>query len=66
MDNTNTSTDRTSAGAPSAGGNDRREPAAGTIRYAGAKEARVPLPVVLIVFVVFAAVVFAVRHHVQF
>ena len=65
MDNANTSSTKASPGGPSFGGNDRREPAASTIRYVGAKEAKVPLPLVLIVLVVLAIVIVAVRHYLQ-
>jgi len=65
MDNTNTSTKKISMGAPRFDGNDRSEPAAASIRYVGRKEAKVPLPVVLFVLVVLAAVIVAIRHYVQ-
>ena len=65
MDTTHTSTNRIGVRTPLVSNSDRREPASGSIRYVGPKEAKVPLPIVLLVFVVLAVVIVAVRHYVQ-
>ena len=65
MDNTNSSSSTVSSGRPSLGGNDRQEQAASSIRYVGAKEAKVPLPLVLVLLAALAMAIVAVRHYVQ-
>ena len=43
----------------------RPEPASSSIRYVGAKEPTVPLPLVLIVLALLVLAIVAVRHYVQ-
>jgi len=65
MDNANVSFPKNRAQEPDASGSDRRETAASSIRYSGAKEARVSLPLVLAILAALAVAIIAARHFIQ-
>jgi hypothetical protein len=65
MDNSNSSSNRIGASTPSLGGKGGLERASSSIRYVGAKEPTVPLPLVLIVLALLVLAIVAVRHYVQ-
>jgi hypothetical protein len=64
MDNSNSSLPQSRANRPLPSGNSR-EAAASSIRYVGRKEAKVPLPFVLIIIIAIVIAIVAVRHYVQ-